>query len=280
MTWWQALLVGLVQGVTEWLPVSSFGHVLLLLRAMVPGADSPEGHEATIALAICLQAGAIVAVLGLYRKRILQMFRGVLGADAVGRRLALNVLVAFIPAGAVGYLFGDKIEAYLFNVKLTAAAWLVGGLLILLVTWMRGGSRGNRRGMDLEHLDWARALIIGWVQCLAFFPGTSRSLVTIVSGLVVGLTVAGAVEFSFLLGLLTLTAAVASKAHHKHHEILQFYSVTNLVLAFGMAALAAAITIQWLLAYLRRYSLAIFGWYRVALGLVVTVLLLTGALKH
>ena len=280
MSWWQALIVGLVQGVTEWLPISSFGHVLLTLRAMGLGTDDPQSRKATNALAVCLQAGAIVAVIGLYRRRILQMIRGVLGIDPLGRRLVINVLVGFLPAGCIGYLFRNQIEAYLFNVPIMAGAWIVGGLAILAVTWMRGGRRGNRTGIDVDRLDWSKALIIGWVQCLALWPGTSRSLVTIVSGMVLGLTVASAVEFSFLLGLVTLGSAVAYKGYKSHHDILATYSVSNLVLAFGMAAVSAAITIRWLLSYIKRHSLAVFGYYRVVLGVVVTILLLIGALKH
>jgi undecaprenyl-diphosphatase len=290
------VIVGLVQGITEWLPVSSFGHVLLTLRAMGFGTSTQNEREAANALAICLQAGAIVAVLGLYLKRLKQMGTGLIGKDLAGRRLATNVIVAFIPAGAVGFLFKHQIEGHLFNLWLIAPAWIVGGLAIIVVTWMRGGRRA-RSGLDIDHLDWARALIIGWVQCLAFWPGTSRSLVTIVSALAVGMSVGAAVEFSFILGLVTLTAATVFKALGKIHGdfvldgavvheirgyrlMLHDFGAVNLILAFGMAALSAAITIKWLLSYIKRYSLAVFGWYRVALGVGVAILLIAGWLKN
>jgi undecaprenyl-diphosphatase len=273
MTWLQALILGIVEGVTEYLPVSSTGHLILAQRLMGIG----EG-EAADALAICIQGGAIVAVLALYYRRVGQMANGVLGRDPAGRRLALNIVVAFLPAVVIGLLFEKRIKHALFNLPAITAAWLVGGLAILAAAWWQG-HRTERAGEGiglLDELAWPGALAIGLWQCLAMWPGTSRSLVTIVGGLVAGLGVAAAIEFSFLLGVLTLTAATAHDLLKHGHALAAAYSVSSLVLGFLSAALAATLAVKWMVSYLRGHGLALFGWYRVVLAVVVGASLLAG----
>ena len=208
MEWFQALILGIVEGLTEYLPVSSTGHLLLAQRWMGIPQD-----EAANAYAIAIQAGAIVAVLGLYRARVGQILRGLAGKDEDGRKLALAIVVAFVPAAVVGLLFDEKIEELLFGLPPICLAWLVGGLAILAVSfWRRRRGAEGDQGDELLSLTLRGALLIGLIQCIAMWPGTSRSLVTIVGGLMVGLRMAAAVEFSFLLGLVTLGAATAYKA--------------------------------------------------------------------
>jgi undecaprenyl-diphosphatase len=275
MTWWQAIILGIVEGLTEYLPVSSTGHLILAQRAL-----GIEQSEAADAYAVCIQAGAIVAVLGLYFRRVRQMALGLAGRDPQGRRLAVNLVVGFLPAAVLGVLLAKTIKAYLFGLWPVVAAWLVGGLVILAVAnWPRRGMSPPGGGRDLPELKVTGALVIGLFQCLGMWPGTSRSLVTILGGLAVGLSVEAAVEFSFLLGVVTLLAATAHDGYRYGPAMLHAYPWWVLALGFVAAAASAAVAVAWMVAYLRRRSLAVFGYYRVQLAVVVTMLLLQGWLQ-
>jgi undecaprenyl-diphosphatase len=290
MNWWQAIILGIVEGLTEYLPVSSTGHLILAQRAMGI-VSSAEAN----AFAICIQAGAILAVLGLYRRRVLQMTKGVLGAarltkpDPGGLKLAINIIAAFLPAAVVGVLLDDWIESKLFGLWPVVASWLVGGLAILAVVWLRMGrnhsaavgDRGDpiRERGGLDHLSWRTAVLIGLIQCVAMWPGTSRALVTIVGGVLVGLSLAAAVEFSFLLGVVTLLAATVFKAKDAGPVMLQAYGWTPMILGSLAAWLSAVLAVQWMVSYLKRRGLALFGYYRVALALAVAALILANVLS-
>ncbi len=202
MDWWQAVILGIVEGVTEYLPVSSTGHLILAQRAM-----GIANSDAANAYAICIQGGAILAVLMLYWRHVRQMGMGVLGQDEAGRRLATNLCVSLSPL--VGVVFLEKIiKGYLFGLWPVTAAWLVGGVAILIVEQRRRGQeRPSQSGLGITDMTWRAALIIGVAQCIAVWPGTSRSLVTIVAGVLVGLSLPAAVEYSFLLGVATLGGA-------------------------------------------------------------------------
>jgi undecaprenyl-diphosphatase len=271
----QALVLGIVEGLTEYLPVSSTGHLLLTQRLL-----GIESSTAADAFAICIQAGAILAVLGLYRARVAQMTLGVIGRDPVGRHLAVAIIAAFIPAAVLGLLLEKPIKLYLFGGDAwglwpIVAAWLVGGIAILVVSRIRRRRGGTpQAGLSLEHLTLRMALIIGFAQCIAMWPGVSRSLVTIVGGLIVGLSLPAAVEFSFLLGVVTLTAATAYDAFKHGGEMLATYGPTPLLIGFGAAWLSAVIAVKWMVSYLQSHGLEIFGWYRVVLAIAVTVWLL------
>lgn len=273
MTWWQALILGLVEGITEYLPVSSTGHLLLTQRLLGIGQSAVSD-----AFAICIQAGAIVAVLGLYWKRVAQMFRGVLGQDADGLRLAINICVAFLPAVVAGLLLESRIKHYLFGEAFglwpTVIAWFVGGIAILATAWYRRERKAEKgSGMSLDALTWRMALVIGAAQCLAMWPGTSRSLVTIVAGVIIGLSLISAVEFSFLLGVLTLSAATAKDALSHGGEMLHDYGIVTILVGAIAAWLAAVLAVKWMVGYLTRHGLGIFGWYRIALALVVALII-------
>lgn len=269
MNWWQALILGLVEGLTEYLPVSSTGHLLVTQRLLGIGAG-----EAANAYAIVIQAGAIVAVFGLYRERIAQIARGAAGRDAAGRRIGLALLVAFVPAAVFGLLADEAIERHLFGAWPVVAAWAAGGLLILAIApRIRPG-----RGSGLEAVATRAALIIGIAQCAALWPGVSRSLATILGGLAAGLSLAAAVEFSFLLGLVTLGAATAYKALDSGAAMLQAYGAIELAIGFFAAWISAVLAVKWMVAWLNRRGLAVFGWWRLAAAAVVAALLLTGRL--
>lgn len=268
MSAWQAVVLGIVEGVTEYLPVSSTGHLILTQRAM--GIEN--GDEAN-AFAICIQLGAIAAVLGLYRRRLSQIASGLAGLDPAGKSLARNILVAFLPAAIFGLLFEHWIQEHLFGLWPIVTAWLTGGMAILAITSARK-DRLPPSGKNLERLTTWAALAIGLMQCVAMWPGVSRSLVTILGGLMLGLSLPAAVEFSFLLGLLTLGAATAYKALQHGQGMVEAYGPLNLSLGFLAAAISAMIAVKWMIAYLNRHGLAVFGYYRIGIGLCVGIWLL------
>jgi undecaprenyl-diphosphatase len=273
--YFQALVLGLVEGLTEYLPVSSTGHLLLAQRLMGIGSST-----ASDAFAISIQGGAILAVLGLYRARVAQMIMGLLGRDETGRHLLLNLIAAFIPAAVLGLLLEKPIKKYLFGgdewgLWPVVAAWLVGGLAILAVSFARR-RRGvtPSTGLDLDQLTIRMALIVGFVQCIAMWPGVSRSLITIVSGVLVGLSLPAAVELSFLLGVITLTAATLYDALKHGPEMLATYGAVPLLIGFVSAWISAVLAVKWMVGYLKSHGMAIFGWYRVALAIAVAAWLL------
>jgi len=268
----QALILGLVEGITEYLPVSSTGHLLLAQRLLgIPSSTAAD------AFAISIQGGAILAVLGLYRARVASMVRGLFGGDEVGRRLALNLIAAFVPAAVLGLILEKVIKKYLFGgdewgLWPVVAAWFVGGVAILAVSWHRkkkGETPGA--GLSLDQLTLRMAVIVGVAQCLAMWPGVSRSLITIVGGVLVGLSLPAAVELSFLLGVVTLSAATAKDALDNGAVMLAAYGPVPLLIGFVAAWASAVVAVRWMVGYLTRHGMEIFGWYRVLLALVVTV---------
>ena len=301
MTWWQAIILGVVEGLTEYLPVSSTGHLLVTQALLGIGTDSAEANAAANAYAICIQAGAILAVLGLYWRRVKQCSVGWAGKVGVGRgdeagfRIGLNMLVAFMPAAVIGLLFDEKIEKYLFGMWPIVIAWFVGGVAILATVWWkkRKGDKDDR-GQGLDAMTWRMALAIGFIQCLAMWPGTSRSLVTIVGGVLVGMSLASAVEFSFLLGVITLCAATVYKAvldtavvvvDGQPQEMVMVlamaeqYGWTNMIIGSVAAWASAVAAVTWMVAYLKKHGMEIFGYYRIAIAIVVAALLVTEVLQ-
>lgn len=287
---WQAFVLGLIEGITEYLPVSSTGHLLVAQHLMGIGGGSAADKAAADTFAICIQGGAILAVLGLYGKRVAQMLAGILGRDPEGLRLAIGLVVGFLPAAVIGTALNDWIEARLFGTWPVVAAWIVGGVLILATAKRARGGAPAGHGRELVEMTWKAALIIGLLQCVAMWPGTSRSLMTILGGLLVGLSVRAAVEYSFLLGVLTLGAATVKKALWKVEGIDAGYDVWfgglklmgdtygTLALVVGVvsATVSAALAVKWLVAYLQRHGLAVFGWYRIAAGCTIGGLVLAG----
>jgi undecaprenyl-diphosphatase len=268
---WQAAVLGLVEGVTEYLPVSSTGH--LILTSSLLGLDAPEQAHAVAAFEIAIQGGAILAVLGLYRARVAQMFRGLAGRDPQGLRLLGHLALAFLPAAVLGPLLDDAIERHLFHATPVLLALVAGGAWMI---WLdRRGPAGGRAG--IEALDARRALAIGLLQCVAMWPGTSRSMMTIAGGVIVGLRAREAAEFSFLLGVPTLGAACAYKLLRNLLDagqggppnLLVELGPAAVAIGFAVAAVSAALAVRWLVGFLNRRGLAPFGWYRIALAVVL-----------
>ena len=267
----QAIILGIVEGITEYLPISSTGHLILTQSLM--GLHG----EANNAYAIVIQGGAILAVLGLYRKRVASMLVGLRGKNPVGLKMAINLIIAFLPAAIFGFMLDDMIEAFLFKAIPVIAALALGGLLMLFVSpWQKKTyESGERSYTDIESLTWKQALIIGLLQCVAMWPGTSRSMMTIVGGMAVGLKPKHAAEFSFLLGLPTLGGATVYKLF-KSGEALQTMDTTAAIIGLISAFIAAALAIQWLVSYLTKHGLTLFGWYRLGLAAVVGYGLFSG----
>lgn len=270
----QAFILGIVEGLTEYLPVSSTGHLLLAQRLMgIPSSTASD------AFAICIQAGAILAVLGLYRKRVGEMMLGVVGRDESGRKLAICLIAAFVPAAALGFVLEKTIKKYLFAGEAwgmwpVVAAWFVGGVAILAVSFWQKRNPGRSRNLSLTDLTVRMAVIVGVAQCLAMWPGVSRSLITIVGGLLVGLSLPAAVELSFLLGLLTLTAATAYDFLKHGSEMLEVFGVAPLLVGFAAAWISAILAVKWMVGYINKHGMAVFGWYRVLLAIAVTIWIL------
>ena len=271
----QAILLGLVEGITEYLPISSTGHLLVTSRVLGLAHTGSAG-DALKSYEIAIQAGAIVAVLGLYRSRFVTMIEGITQRSVEGRRLLLALVVAFVPAAAVGVIGEKVIKAKLFGVGPVIGAWAVGGVLILVLV-----SRGviNRPGgRALETVKTRDALIIGVAQVGAMWPGTSRSLVTIVAALLIGYSMSAAIEFSFLLGVITLGAATAFSVVKDGSLMIDTFGLLTPLIGLVVAFVAAVVSVRWMVTYLQKHTLAIFGWYRLAVAGIALVLVVTNAI--
>ena len=271
----EAAVLGIIEGLTEFLPISSTGHLILAQRLFGLGANGEK--EAADAYAICIQAGAILAVLGVYFSFIRRIFLGLVGRDREGLRLCANLVVAFLPAAVVGLSLHTHIKELLFGLKPVTFAWFVGGVAILAVSrWRKDHS--EQPGDEILDMKWYSALLIGFIQCLAVWPGTSRSLVTIVGGVLVGLNLKSAVIFSFLLGAVTLGASTAFDMLTHGKLLMETYGLPSMLTGFVMAFVSAVIAVKWMVNYLKRHGLALFGYYRIILAVIVAGLLAGGIL--
>jgi len=278
MNWLEALVLGIIEGATEYLPVSSTGHLLVAQRLL-----GIEQNSAADAFAICIQGGAILAVLGLYFRRVKLICAGIFKADKEGLELIWQLVLAFLPAAVIGLLFKNWIHAHLFSVKTIAWAWFLGGLLILLLERSKknrkkavSGSREETQTRDVIAMSWKQALGIGFIQCIAMCPGVSRSLATILGGRLVGLGLGAAIEFSFLLGVVTLGAATAYDGYKHGAEMLQSYGWMPLLVGLLSAWLSAVIAVKWMVMFLNKHSMNIFGWYRIACAAILLLLIIGG----
>lgn len=288
MTPIQALVLGLVEGVTEFLPVSSTGHLIIASGLMGLG-ETAEQKLAVDTFNIVIQGGAILAVLGLYLPRVLGMLKGLLGRDPEGLALALRILVAFLPAAVLGLLLDDIINEHLFNTPSVLAALALGGVFMIVLDATRlrphrkeGDTAGtpDPLGPDLHQITFVQALLIGLLQCVAMWPGMSRSMMTIAGGVLVGLHPRRAAEFSFLLGLPTLGGACVYSLYKTLSgdgpDMFEVIGVGPILVGVVAATASAALAIRWLVGFLNRHGLAVFGWYRLALAALLGALIYTG----
>jgi undecaprenyl-diphosphatase len=256
-----AIILGIVEGLTEFLPISSTGHLILAGSLLGFTGGKAEVFE------IAIQTGAILAVIGVYGAK-LRATAFSLKRSAVSRRLVSNVAVAFVPAVVLGLLFGSLIKARLFNPIAVAIALIAGGVVIL---WAERWRRPvPPRVVLVEELTLLDALKIGLLQCFALLPGTSRSAATIIGGMITGLSRPAATEFSFFLAIPTLIGAGAYSLY-KERQLLSFADAPFFLVGLLFSFLSAWICIRWLLRYVASHDFVPFAWYRILFGLGVLV---------
>lgn len=253
----KALILGIVEGVTEFLPVSSTGHLILAGDLLNFNDDRGKLFE------IVIQFGAILAVVWEYRQRLLVVARGAF-SDKAAQKFILNLFIAFLPLAILGLLFGKAIKANLFNPIAVASSFIVGGFVIL---WAE--KRAHKiRIQDVEEMTSLDAVKMGLAQAFALIPGTSRSGSTIIGGLLFGLSRKAATEFSFFLAIPTLTAATAYQLY-KERALLSFDDIGMWVVGFVSAFVSAFLCVRWLLRFISSHDFIPFAWYRIAFGIVV-----------
>ena len=294
-----AVLLGLVEGITEYLPISSTGHLIIATQLLhltsdvplhdkngaalwfkKPSAKHPAGEPLTLKLAadtytVVIQFGAIAAVALLYWRQVRTMMLGLLGRDPVGLKLVRNILIAFVPAAVIGLALSSWLES-LFSVTAVLTAQVSGAVLMLLAEGWRKKQPSARTDRDPSELSGPESLGIGMLQCLALWPGMSRSMTTIVGGYFAGLNPRRSAEFSFLLGLVTLTAATLYKSYKSGAAMLAVFGVPHILLGCIVAAFTAAVAVKFLVNYLTRHGLVAFAVYRFILAGVLGLLLAKG----
>jgi undecaprenyl-diphosphatase len=257
----QALIMGLVEGFTEFLPISSTGHLILAGSLLNFVGEKVKVFE------IVIQAGAIVAVMWEYRVKIASVLSGMFG-DRKSQRFLINLFIGFLPAAVLGLLFNKAIKAKLFAPIPVATAFIVGGLVIL---WVEKRAKANPAAVRVHHVDDMSpldALKVGCAQALALIPGTSRSGATIIGGMMFGLSRKAATEFSFFLAIpLLLSATVYSL--YKERALLSAADLPTFGIGMLAAFVSAFLCVRWLLRYISSHDFTIFAWYRIVFGLVV-----------
>lgn len=291
-----AMILGTVEGLTEYLPISSTGHLIIANHALrlnsdeplqnaqgeplwykEPSTAQPVGKPLTLKLAadtytILVQFGAIAAVALLYWRQLLSMINGLLGRDPAGLRLLGNLLLAFTPAAIIGLALHDWIDEHLFSVAAVIGAQVAGAFLIFWAEAYR-----KRRGQVLPtthahepiQLTSRQALNIGLLQCVALWPGTSRSMMTIIGGYLAGLDPKRSAEFSFLLGLVTLGAATVFKSYKSGAAMIDVFGWSHVLIGCAVAAVTAALAVKFLVGWLSRHGMIIFAYYRLAFAAVL-----------
>ena len=257
----RAAVLGLVEGATEFLPVSSTGHLILATDAL--GLDPSAGRM--VVFNVVIQLAAILAVVWVYRAKLVDVVRR-LPSDRAARRLAGSIVLASVPAAVLGLLFDDWIDAHLFRIETVAGALVVGGLAILLVE--RTADRRRARVMRVDDVGPRDAVAVGLAQCLALFPGVSRSAATILGGVAFGLSRVAATEFSFFLAIPIMLGASALKLV-KEADALSPDDASFFAVGCAVAFVSALVVIRFLIRFVAQHSFRVFAWYRIAVGLAV-----------
>jgi undecaprenyl-diphosphatase len=286
-----AVILGLVEGITEFLPVSSTGHLIIasellgleneepLLDASgeplwykKPSEKNPKGEPLSLKLAadtytVVIQAGAIVAVVLIYWSQLAGILRGLLGKNSAGLRLLRNIIIACIPAVGLGLTCGKLIDKHLFSIEAVVVGLISGAVLMFAAEYWRKQQPAVSVGrLEPADLSVRQAFGIGLMQCLALWPGMSRSMVTMVGGYFCGLSPARSAEFSFLVGLPILSGAALLKSYKAGPAMIEVFGVSSVILGSLVAACAAALAVKFLVNYLSRHGLGIFAVYRLALA--------------
>jgi undecaprenyl-diphosphatase len=259
----KATVMGIVEGLTEFLPVSSTGHLILAgsLLGFEGGVMTPEKAKA---FEISIQTGAILAIVLLYWQRLVSAVREA-RHPGQGRRLLLNVFIGFLPAVVIGLAFGKKVQAALFNPLVVAGTFILGGVIIL---WAERRKNAVVRVAEVDEMSGLDALKIGFVQCLAFVPGMSRSGSTIIGGMLFGLSRKAATEYTFFLAVPTLFGAGAYSLLKVRHSLVMA-DLPLFGVGFLFSFLAAWVCVRWLLRYVSTHTFNGFAWYRIAFGLLI-----------
>jgi undecaprenyl-diphosphatase len=260
---WKALVMAVVEGITEFLPISSTGHLILTGSLIGFHDDKAKLFD------VVIQAGAILAVCWEYRRRLLLLTLG-LPKNRSAQLLALNIIIAFLPLAVLGVLFHEQIKHYLFAPVPVASAFIVGGILILWVEqrYQRFGEASKVRQVD--DLGWRDALKVGLIQALALIPGTSRAGASIIGGMALGLSRKTATEFSFFVGIPTLLGAAVYDLYKERH-LLTMADLPHLSVGFVGAFISAFLCMRWLLRFVERHTFNGFAWYRIAFGALILV---------
>jgi undecaprenyl-diphosphatase len=261
----KAAVMGIVEGLTEFLPVSSTGH--LILAGSLLGFSDAKSKVFDIAI----QTGAIVAVIIVYWQRVRDTIAG-LGSDVRARRFAINVAIGFFPAVVLGLLFGKAIKEHLFTPIVVASTFIIGGFIIL---WAERRTQVATRVESVDDMTPLDALKVGLVQCLAMIPGTSRSGATIIGGMLLGLSRKAATDFSFFLAIPTLIGA-GFYSLYKERALLSAADIPLFAVGLLFSFIAAWLCVRWLLRYISSHTFVPFAWYRIAFGIVVLVTAYTG----
>ena len=264
----KAAVMGVVEGLTEFLPISSTGH--LILAGALLGFDDDKAKVFDIAI----QTGAILAVIIVYWQKISSTLVS-LPRSADAQRFALNVFIAFVPAVVLGLLFGKAIKANLFTPAVVATTFIIGGFIIL---WAERRQATAVRIAEVEDMRWQDALKVGLVQCLAMIPGTSRSGATIIGGMLLGMSRKAATDFSFYLAIPTLIGAGAYSLY-KDRALLSMADAPMFAVGLLFSFLSAWICVRWLLKFISTHSFVVFAWYRIVFGLVVLGTSATGLVR-
>jgi undecaprenyl-diphosphatase len=267
----KAAIMGLVEGLTEFLPISSTGH--LILAGALLGFDDEKAKVFDIAI----QTGAIFAVILVYWQKIRTTLVD-LPTQRQAQQFALNVLIGFLPAVVLGLLFGKVIKAHLFTPVVVATTFIVGGFIILWAEKRQAAGGTAVRITDTDNMTWKDALKVGLVQCLAMIPGTSRSGATIIGGMLLGLSRKAATDFSFYLAIPTLIGAGAYSLY-KERALLSMADVPLFSVGLVVSFLSAWVCVRWLLRFIASHSFVGFAYYRIAFGIVVLLTAWTGTVQ-
>ncbi len=271
----KALIMGIVEGITEFLPISSTGH--LILTGDLIGVDAAVGEAKANVFEIAIQTGAIFAVMWLYWARIWSTLKD-LPTKAEAQQFALKVLVAFFPAVILGLAFGKAIKAQLFTSHVVATTFILGGFIILWAERRQAKSPGVVRVATMDDMSVMDALKVGLVQCFAMIPGTSRSGATIIGGMLLGLSRKAATDFSFFLAMPTLIGAGVYSLY-KERAILSAADTPLFLIGLITSFVFAWLCVKWLLRYISTHSFTPFAWYRIAFGVVVLITAYTGLVQ-
>ncbi|GGX09733.1 undecaprenyl-diphosphatase [Pigmentiphaga litoralis] len=260
----KAFFLGCIEGLTEFLPVSSTGHLILIGNWL--NFNSGEGKV----FEVVIQFGAILAVIWIFREKVAHILVGIVTGDSFSLKFARNIIIAFLPSAIIGVLFLKLIKQVLFQPAVVAVALVVGGFIIL---WVERRPQTSIKTQNISEITWKQALLVGCAQCLAMIPGTSRSGSTIIGGMAVGLKRTTATEFSFFLAMPTMLGASVYDAY-KNHALLTDSDLAAIAVGFMAAFFAALLVVRALMRFVATHTYRVFAWYRIALGLAIVVWML------